>query len=69
MGYGGFQLKSAALPAWRYRNPEMICDGLIAESKRIAKEAARQEEIRRKHKSRRIKALTKRVIKNGGTAA
>jgi hypothetical protein len=30
-------VKAVVLEAWKYRNPEDICDGLIAESARIAK--------------------------------
>lgn len=58
-------MKSSALEAWKYRNPEAICDGLIAETRRI--EAAEQKhfEIRLKQNRRRIKALTKKAKRGG----
>lgn len=57
-GIGGDEL-SNALPAWMYRNPEEIADGLIARSAWNEKAAARKAELHRKHKSRRLKALVK----------
>ncbi len=55
------------LPAWMYRNPEMICDGLIAETRR--RDAAKKKlfEIALKQNRRRIKVLTKNAKRKGGS--
>lgn len=61
-------MKSTALPAWLYGNPLDIIDSQRVCAERQRKEAARKAEIHRKHKSRRIKAVTRKVIKEGGNA-
>jgi len=58
-------MKSSALPAWMYKNPEEIADGLRACTERQRKESARKAEIHRKHKSRRIKSLVKSAKRGG----
>ena len=55
-------MKSAALEAWMYRNPEDIADGLIARSEKKKRADERNAEIYRLTKSRRIKRLTKLAI-------
>jgi len=61
-----------ALPAWMYRDPSEIADGLIALSNRRkkaeemrAKVAADYRIFGRRLKARKIKALVKKA-KNGG---
>jgi hypothetical protein len=67
-------MKANILEAWKYKNPEMICDGLIAETERIkrAKErkakahvTAKKDGFFRQSKSIHFKALVK-IAKRGG---
>jgi hypothetical protein len=48
-----------------YGNPETICDGLIAESRRTEAAEKKHFEIRLKQNRRRIKALTKKAKRGG----
>ncbi len=57
-------MKSTALPAWLYRDPQEIADGLIARSARQEKEDKRKAELHLQHRRRRIKALV-RLAKKG----
>jgi hypothetical protein len=61
-------MKSTALPAWLYGNPLDIIDSQRVYAERQKKADARQADIHRKHKSRRIKSITRKVIKGGGNA-
>jgi hypothetical protein len=56
-------MKSTALESWLYRNPLEIIDGQRAKEKRKKREAERN----RRHKSLRIKSLTRKVVMNGGS--
>lgn len=58
----------ALLESWRYRNPEAIADGLIAQSEKKRKAAERKAELHRKHKGRRIRSLVRQAKKNGGSS-
>jgi hypothetical protein len=49
-----------------YGNPELICDGLIAESRRTEAAEKKHFEIRLKQNRRRVKALVKSAKRNGG---
>ena len=60
------------METWRYRNPEAICDGLIAltaqrqkAEETRAKVAAEYRIFGRRLKARKIRALVKKA-KNGG---
>lgn len=66
MGSWGDEVKSSALPSWMYGNPELICDGLIAESRRAEAAEKKNFEIRLKQNRRRVKALVKSAKRNGG---
>lgn len=61
-------MKSAALPAWMYRNPEEIADGLIAYSAKTEKAEKRKADLHVLHRRRRIRALVRQVKKNGGSS-
>jgi hypothetical protein len=55
-----------ALPAWMYRSPEDICDGLIARSNRQAQpepkpQPARKDDYYRQSRSIEIKNMVKRA--------
>jgi len=60
---------SSALPAWLYRNPEEIADGLIAYSAKVERVDKRKTELHMLHRRRRIKALVRLAKKNGGSTA
>ena len=54
-----------ALPAWMYRDPLEIADGLRERTKREEKAEKRKEELHLAHRRRRIKSLVK-MAKRGG---
>lgn len=56
------------LESWQYRNPEAIADGLIARTAKEAKAEARKAGLHRIHKGRRIKALVRKVKRDGGSS-
>lgn len=61
-------MKSTALLAWMYGNPLDIIDSQRICAERKKKADARKAEIHLKHKRRRIKAMTRKLIKGGGNA-
>jgi hypothetical protein len=61
----GGEVKSTALPSWMYGNPELICDGLIAESRRIEAAEKKHMEIALRQNRRRIKVLTAKAKRGG----
>lgn len=63
-GEGG-EVKSTALPSWKYGNPEAIGDGLIAESRRSETAERKHLEIALRQNRRRIQALVKKAKRGG----
>lgn len=53
------------MESWKYRNPELIGDGLIAETRRTEAAEKKHMEIALRQNRRRIKALTAKA-KMGG---
>lgn len=54
-----------AFPIWMYRNPELICDIIIAEKKKQELAEKKHFEITLKQNRRRIRGLVK-IAKRGG---
>jgi hypothetical protein len=67
------RMKSAILPAWCYRNPEDIADGLIARTRRLElvetrkPKPARKDRYYTQSRAIAISSSVQFVKKNGGT--
>jgi hypothetical protein len=53
------------MESWKYRNPEVIGDGLIAESRRAEVAEKKHLEIALRQNRLRIQALTKKAKRGG----
>lgn len=58
-----------ALEAWMYRDPSEIADSLAAKTEAQTQKEKKRREIERKHKRRRIVALTRQAMRHGGNHA